>query len=320
MEINSYVMRVAVLISTYNGSRFLDAQLQSIFAQVNVPVNVEVDVYVRDDGSCDSTLDVLSNYLTHPNFHIINSGGIQLGYAKSFMELLKYSSDGDLYLFSDQDDLWGEHKLSVLIEEFFNHDSDKPLLEYTDMVHFGQSNSQHLTEHGNDPALFTDFHKTLFEPRLSGNSIAINEKLRKILVHLWFDEGLGSQLQAHDTFVSRVAAIFGTISFVSVRNPETVMKYRIQGQNTSAVQQNKFRNKMSYLNNRIRVYDSRFDFVSLILNCDILNDIPEFKRSFLREMARLYKLRGLPRLIYGLRFLKFQKNALYKLIFFLWLL
>ena len=49
---------VAVLMSTYNGELYLREQLDSIFRQKYV----NVTIYVRDDGSADNTIDILSDY------------------------------------------------------------------------------------------------------------------------------------------------------------------------------------------------------------------------------------------------------------------
>ena len=45
-------------MSTYNGEKFLHEQLDSIFSQRGVTV----DLYVRDDGSDDHTTDILEVY------------------------------------------------------------------------------------------------------------------------------------------------------------------------------------------------------------------------------------------------------------------
>ena len=50
--------KVAVLMSTYNGEKFLREQIESLFAQVGV----DLTVYVRDDGSSDATLEILRRY------------------------------------------------------------------------------------------------------------------------------------------------------------------------------------------------------------------------------------------------------------------
>lgn len=47
--------KITVVMSAYNGSKYIEAQLDSIFQQVGV----KVQCYVRDDGSTDDTLQVL---------------------------------------------------------------------------------------------------------------------------------------------------------------------------------------------------------------------------------------------------------------------
>lgn len=50
--------KVIVVMSAYNGSKYIEAQLDSIFRQKDV----DVTCYVRNDGSTDNTLDVLNNF------------------------------------------------------------------------------------------------------------------------------------------------------------------------------------------------------------------------------------------------------------------
>lgn len=49
---------VVVLMSTYNGERFLEEQIESILKQKDV----DVVLYVRDDGSSDRTKQILDEY------------------------------------------------------------------------------------------------------------------------------------------------------------------------------------------------------------------------------------------------------------------
>ena len=50
------MVKVAVLLSTYNGEKFLREQINSILNQVG---NFKLDLYVRDDGSDDGTINIL---------------------------------------------------------------------------------------------------------------------------------------------------------------------------------------------------------------------------------------------------------------------
>ena len=52
---NKVKSTVCILMSTYNGEKYIKQQLDSIFAQEDV----DIKLVVRDDGSKDSTLDIL---------------------------------------------------------------------------------------------------------------------------------------------------------------------------------------------------------------------------------------------------------------------
>lgn len=103
--------RVLILLSTYNGERFLDQQLDSIYAQENV----DYHILARDDGSSDTTLDVLHNYSQNYGRMTIIEGE-NVGAACSFFSLIKYAVDKmpryDYYAFCDQDDVWYNDKLA----------------------------------------------------------------------------------------------------------------------------------------------------------------------------------------------------------------
>ncbi len=50
--------RILVLLSTYNGHKYLREQLDSLYAQENVHLHI----LVRDDGSKDETIEILNEY------------------------------------------------------------------------------------------------------------------------------------------------------------------------------------------------------------------------------------------------------------------
>lgn len=50
---------VAVLMSTYNGEKYIREQLNSIFIQSGV----NIKLFVREDGSCDNTIRILEEYV-----------------------------------------------------------------------------------------------------------------------------------------------------------------------------------------------------------------------------------------------------------------
>lgn len=104
--------KVQVLMSTYNGQKYLEEQINSILNQENV----EISLLVRDDESSDDTIKVLQE-LSQKNKNISYFTGKNMGPARSFMELVNKSSSADYYAFSDQDDVWDSKKIISAIEK-----------------------------------------------------------------------------------------------------------------------------------------------------------------------------------------------------------
>lgn len=106
---------VAILLCTYNGEKFLEAQLNSILLQTHK----NWTLYISDDGSTDATLEIVEAYRHKllPNNLILMSGP-KAGFSKNFLSLVKNPNiEASFYAFCDQDDVWFIDKL----ERGINH-------------------------------------------------------------------------------------------------------------------------------------------------------------------------------------------------------
>lgn len=125
-------MYIAVLLSTYNGENYLRIQLDSILSQTNKAIRV----YIRDDGSTDSTLAIIEEYAKRYPSRItfLQDSSRNLGPAKSFMKLL-VEVKADYYFFCDQDDKWKEDKVErtlSFLQKIEDENPGKPVLVHTD--------------------------------------------------------------------------------------------------------------------------------------------------------------------------------------------
>ena len=102
--------RVAVLLATHNGRRWLPEQLDSVLTQSGV----EVEVFARDDASTDGTAEWLAERAaTEPRLTIIPSDGASGSAAANFYRLIQLvPADREFYAFCDQDDIWVPTKLA----------------------------------------------------------------------------------------------------------------------------------------------------------------------------------------------------------------
>lgn len=114
---------VGVILTTYNGQDHLEAQLDSLLAQVGVSVHL----YVFDDGSSDGTLSLLARYAReYPGSlsvfeNKVNSGGTGLNI---FHNATRLSPSLDFVALSDQDDVWLPHKLQRAVDALVTNDGD----------------------------------------------------------------------------------------------------------------------------------------------------------------------------------------------------
>lgn len=128
-------MKIAVLMSTYNGKDYLKEQLDSLAAQ---SLSDSIHLYVRDDGSRDTTINILESYNNQIAMTIIT--GKNIGPAKSFWELLiSKEIQADYYAFCDQDDVWDPNKLEAGIKQ----------LEESQEMHLWCSNCRVIDSNGN---------------------------------------------------------------------------------------------------------------------------------------------------------------------------
>ena len=106
-------MSIAVLMSTYNGHKYLDKQLNSIAEQTVIN---DLTLYIRDDGSNDNTIDLIEKWRDKINIVLYKEENA--GPAISFWKLLMKSDImADYYAFCDQDDIWDRDKLERGIEK-----------------------------------------------------------------------------------------------------------------------------------------------------------------------------------------------------------
>lgn len=165
-------MKIAILLSTYNGEKYLNKQLESVIAQ---NINADITLYVRDDDSNDNTLNILSEYSGVFNIKIFK--GKNLGPAKSFWEMFMNNDiQADYYAFCDQDDIWDDDKLKKGVAA---------LKKYEDEIALWCSNCRLIDADGNvlDDAMYKQtLHFSIISQIVSGTiqgcSMVFNNCLR----------------------------------------------------------------------------------------------------------------------------------------------
>jgi glycosyltransferase involved in cell wall biosynthesis len=187
---------INVLLSTFDGARYLPEQLDSVAAQRDVAVVVTV----RDDGSTDATLDILHQYATR--FRLTVHRGANVGAARSFLALLHLAeANADYYAFCDQDDVWYADKLSSagrMLAGITGPALYCSALHYIDAVGRRTGTWQ--------AAKSASFENALVENVAIGCTIVLNRPARELLIRCTPRHAV-----MHDAWAYLVIAAFGTI-------------------------------------------------------------------------------------------------------------
>lgn len=122
---NSNEKKVIVLMSTYNGEKYLREQIDSILNQTYK----NIQLFIRDDNSKDTTPSILKEYENDPRVKIELSN-INLGYPECFYYLTNHVGDADYYAFSDQDDVWYPDKIERAVSKLEASGFEGPISYY----------------------------------------------------------------------------------------------------------------------------------------------------------------------------------------------
>lgn len=107
-------MKTSVIIATYNGSKFIEEQFDSILAQSVQPD----EVVITDDGSKDNTKEIVQKYIDEHGLNgawHLYANEKNKGYAKNFLDGAMLTT-GDIVFFCDQDDIWTPDHIKKMSE------------------------------------------------------------------------------------------------------------------------------------------------------------------------------------------------------------
>jgi len=203
----------AILLSTFNGERFLHAMLDSVVGQTGIrPV-----LYWRDDGSSDATVDIVENYRNAIELKRIQAS-VRLGPCASFLTLLREAAPHHAsFHFADQDDVWHPGKVAHAHKAVTRCEAPRLFHCRQQLVdaHGQPLGLSRLNEHGT-------FHNAMCENIAAGCSVAFNHAAAKIIA-----AGSPTRAQMHDWWAYLVVSAVGHIEYDS--NPW--IQYRQHSQN-----------------------------------------------------------------------------------------
>lgn len=184
--------QVSIVLCTYNGSKFIRKQLDSIIEQTNR----NWVIYASDDGSTDDTLAILNEYQEKlGNEKLIIVTGPKKGFAWNFIGTLKvHCQNSDYYAFCDQDDIWLPTKLEQAITRLEGN-CEQPALYC--------SRTQLIDSNGSSTGLSPLFQKkpslrnALIQSIAGGNTMVFNHYAKNIICAISNDK----KIPSHDWYI-----------------------------------------------------------------------------------------------------------------------
>lgn len=211
--------RLAVLMATYNGARFVDEQLRSIDQQTWPAI----DIWASDDGSVDGTPNALERWEAYwSKGRFTRLPGPSRGFSDNFRSLLVNSKvDADYVAFCDQDDVWLAEKTQVAIDALADH-SCRPAL-YCARTIITDAEGQEVSR----SPLFRrppDFANALVQSIGGGNTMVLNRAAHNLVR----EAATRTAFVSHDWFAYLIVAGAGG----HVTYDETPhVRYRQHGRN-----------------------------------------------------------------------------------------
>ena len=218
---------IAVLLTAYNGEKYISELLASLENQSNGTF----DLFIRDDGSADHTLEQILTFQSQSNLSVmLLPKGENIGVSQNFSFLLQHALKYKQYryfMFCDQDDVWLPNKIEDTLgamKEAEKSYPSTPLLIHTDLQvvdeNLGLIHNSYWSYQNIDPG-YDSLNRLLIQNVITGCTVMINYALAKISTPIPKDAIM------HDWWLGLIAASLGKIETL----PKSTIKYRQHGTN-----------------------------------------------------------------------------------------
>ncbi|MDH0493840.1 glycosyltransferase family 2 protein [Comamonas aquatica] len=204
---------VDILMSSYNGEKFIEEQLLSLLNQSHK----NIKIIIRDDGSVDSTRKIIFDYMGRfPGKIEYFNENVNLGSSKSFLRLLNFSS-ADYFMFCDQDDVWCSDKVEKCLmkmkEMEISCEKGRPILIFTDLkvvdAHLNILSESLWRTQKLDPNISLNWKKLLAQNVVTGCTMMLNKHIKE-----YIKQEVNFKIH-HDQLIAVLASKYGAVSWVS---------------------------------------------------------------------------------------------------------
>ena len=263
-------------MTTFNGEKYLEAQIESLSQQQDVVVRV----WVNDDGSEDSTVAILTKWKDRGLIKGISETP-RIGSTRAFLKLLSEHADSDFVAFCDQDDIWESNKLQLQIQIC---DSSEPTLVFSDRRYIDLNGlkigeSRKLTS---PPSL----GNALVENVAPANTILLNRAAIDLVNSIKEPE-----ISHYDSWIYLLIAALGDCKYISM----CLVNYRIHEGNLVGLRKLSFRRIAQSVSSFVQQADYLFANLEALQNTELKISLEKFlgaisEPRLIRRAQQVYRL------------------------------
>lgn len=196
--------KASVVVTMYNGSRFIIEQLDTLRSQTYP----NIEVIIADDISKDDSVSIVRDYIE--NYGLQNSwrvivNTVNKGYSRNFLETCAMTT-GEVIFFCDQDDKWNEDKIEIMMHTLEDHLEVNllccNLTPFTEEEGARQLEQKFLNEMKNDNSVEVfGVTPNTFHCKRSGCTMCIRRRYYNKIMPYWIASW------AHDEFVWKMSCV-----------------------------------------------------------------------------------------------------------------
>lgn len=246
----------SVIISTYNGERFIFEQLESIVNQTR-----KVDkIYIFDDLSTDSTVNIINSFFEKNSIaHEVIVNKKNKGWKRNFIDALQYVKEDYIFI-ADQDDIWIPNKVETMVNVLESNASINVLASNYELLFMENYTNEKCAE---EKKLVKDGKlmkvcqvPSEFYVRQPGCSFCVRKAFVDQYIDLW------NQEMPHDAFLWKTALL--TDSLYSINQP--LFKWRRHSTNET-------KRSIITVNERLKEIQSNIIYLNAINSINICSEL-----------------------------------------------
>lgn len=280
--------KVLILLSTYNGEKYLREQLDSLFIQ-----DCPIQLLVRDDGSTDGTLSILEEYSEkYSEMQFIK--GENVGFYKSYNLLMSEHivDQFEWIAFCDQDDVWLPDKISSAVKMMKDgYNPTIPTMYCSNLTMVDENLNKLRMMH--KPSLKWTKESILVQNPATGCTVVFNQAAAAL-----YRRGIDLPMVAHDYSMLLACAYMGKV----VYDNGSYIQYRQHGKNAigggskgvfvgikdilSDLFKPKPQKRVEWFRSFVEIYNN-----DLGENKRIINTVVSYKKNFKNRLILVFSVR-----------------------------